>query len=244
MNLYPAIDLYENKVVRLQKGDFKRMTVYHDRPSETARIWEDQGAEWLHLVNLNGARDGRLENLEALSKIRESVNCRIQFGGGIRSADDIRTLLGLGVERVILGSRALEPRFLQSVFEQFPYRVAVGFDVMDGVVKTHGWLSGSGVRLDSALRSLHGFAPAAVIVTDIHKDGMLQGPNFDMIRECLGLARFPIILSGGISDLSDIAQCAALKHPFFDGAIIGKALYEKKFSLASAFDQISRKEVV
>ncbi len=239
MNLYPAIDLYENRVVRLQKGDFKRMTVYHDRPSETARIWEDQGADWLHLVNLNGARDGKLENLEALSKIRAAVNCRIQFGGGIRSAQDVQTLLDLGVERVIVGSRALEPRFLQTVFERFPYRVAVGFDVLDGVVKTHGWLAGSGVRLDAALQSLYGFAPAAVIVTDIHKDGMLQGPNFDMIRGCLELARFPIILSGGISGLADIAQCAALKHSFFDGAIIGKALYEKKFSLNAAFEQIS-----
>ncbi len=244
MHLYPAIDLYENKVVRLQKGDFKRMTVYHDRPSETARIWEDQGAEWLHLVNLNGARDGRLENLEALSKIRAAVNCRIQFGGGIRSAEDIKTLLSLGVERVIVGSRALEPRFLQSVFERFPYRVAVGFDVMDGIVKTHGWLAGSGVHLESALKSLYGFAPAAVIVTDIHKDGMLQGPNFDMIQQCLELARFPIILSGGVSGLRDIKQCAGIRHSFFDGAIIGKALYEKKFSLTAAFNEISGKEVM
>ncbi len=239
MNLYPAIDLYENRVVRLQKGDFKRMTVYHDRPSETARIWEDQGADWLHLVNLNGARDGKLENLEALAKIRAAVNCRIQFGGGIRSAQDVQTLLDLGVERVIVGSRALEARFLQAVFERFPYRVAVGFDVMDGVVKTHGWLAGSGVSLDAALQSLYGFAPAAVIVTDIHKDGMLQGPNFDMIQRCLELARFPIVLSGGISGLEDIEKCAALRHPFFDGAIIGKALYEKKISLTAAFKKIS-----
>jgi phosphoribosylformimino-5-aminoimidazole carboxamide ribonucleotide (ProFAR) isomerase len=110
---------------------------------------------------------------------------------------------------------------------------------MDGVVKTHGWLAGSGVSLDAALQSLYGFAPAAVIVTDIHKDGMLQGPNFDMIQRCLELARFPIVLSGGISGLEDIERCAALKHPFFDGAIIGKALYEKKFSLTAAFKKLS-----
>lgn len=235
MNLYPAIDLYENRVVRLRKGDFNQMTVYHDRPQETARIWEDQGSKWLHLVNLNGARDGKLENLEALGKIRQSVNCRIQFGGGIRKLEDIRILLEMGVERVILGSRALEPRFLEAAFEKFPYRVAVGFDVMDGWVKTHGWLAGSGVTLEAAFKRLYGAAPAAVIVTDIHKDGMLQGPNFDMIRSCLALAKFPVILSGGISSLDDIRQCAALKHPFFDGAIIGKALYERRLSLSEAF---------
>lgn len=239
MNLYPAIDLYENKVVRLRKGDFKQMTVYHDRPEETARIWEDQGSKWLHLVNLNGARDGKLANLEALRNIRKSVNCRIQFGGGVRKTEDIQILLDAGAERVILGSRALEPRFLESAFERFPYKIAVGLDVMDGWVKTHGWLAGSGVTLETALKRLDGFAPAAVIVTDIHKDGMLQGPNFEMIQNCLALARFRVILSGGVSSLDDIQKCAAIRNPFFDGAIIGKALYERKFSLAEAFQKIS-----
>lgn len=242
MNLYPAIDLYEGKVVRLQKGDFKKLTVYHDRPSETARLWEDSGAKWLHLVNLNGARDGKLENLDALKKIRSSVNCRIQFGGGIRSLQDIRTLIDLGVERVILGSRALEPRFLDQALNAFPYRVAVGLDVMDGYVRTHGWLSQSGVLLKTALAQLSGYAPAAIIVTDIHRDGMLRGPNFQMIEECLTLSKAPIILSGGITSLGDISRCQEMSNRLFDGAIIGKALYENKFTLREAFQMSRQKE--
>jgi len=242
MNFYPAIDLYEDKVVRLQKGDFKKMTVYHDRPAETARLWEDSGARWLHLVNLNGARDGKLENLDSLKKIRRQVNCRIQFGGGIRRLDDIRHLLDLGVERVIVGSRALEPHFLDAALTTFPYRVAVGLDVMDGWVRTHGWLSNSSVTLEMALSQLSGYALAALIVTDIHRDGMLQGPNFKMIENCLRLAKAPIILSGGISSLDDLTACSKMKSPLFDGAIIGKALYEKKFTLRQALQINTAKE--
>lgn len=244
MNLYPAIDLYEEKVIRLQKGDFGKMTVYSDRPSEIARLWEDAGAKWLHVVNLNGARDGKLENVAALKKIRASVNCRIQFGGGVRSLDDIRTLIQNGVERIILGSRALEPRFLESALETFPYRIAVGLDVMDGWVKTHGWITKSAVRLESALKQLSGYAVAALIVTDIQKDGMLQGPNFEMIKTCLALSRAPVILSGGISSLRDLKECASLNAPQFDGAIVGKALYERKFSLSDAFQAIYERKTV
>ena len=240
MNLYPAIDLYEGKVVRLMKGDFSKMTVYHDRPSETARLWEDAGARWLHLVSLNGARDGKLENLDVLKKIKQSVNCRIQFGGGVRSVHDIRTLMNLGVDRVILGSRALEPRFLDAALNTFPYRVAVGLDVMEGRVRTHGWLHGSGVRLETALTQLSGYAPAAIIVTDIQRDGMLQGPNFSMIENCLKLSKAPIILSGGMSSIEDIQACGRFETPHFDGAIIGKAIYENKFTLTEAI-QIATK---
>lgn len=242
MNLYPAIDLYEGKVVRLQKGDFKKMTVYHYRPSETARLWVDAGAKWLHLVNLNGARDGKLETLDAVKKIRGQVNCRIQFGGGIRQLDDIRQLLDLGVERVILRSRALEPRFLDAALTIFPYRVAVGLDVLDGWVRTHGWLSTSTVTLEMALSRLSGYALAGLIVTDIQRDGMLQGPNFQMIENCLRLANAPVILSGGISSLDDLRVCSKIKHPRFDGPIIGKALYEKKFTLREAFHMTNTKD--
>ncbi len=242
MNLYPAIDLYEGKVVRLEMGDFKKMTIYHDRPSETARLWEDAGARWLHLVNLNGARDGKLENLVVLKKIRESVNCRIQFGGGVRSLEDIQTLLSAGADRVILGSRALEPQFLDAALRHFPYRVAVGLDVMDRVVRTHGWLSGSDFKLEEALKLLNGYAPAAVIVTDINRDGMLQGPNFKMIEDCLRLSRAPIILSGGVSSAEDIRSCHNIQSPLFDGVIIGKALYEKKLSFQEALEIATRKE--
>ncbi len=234
MNIYPAIDLYEGKVVRLQKGDFSKMKIYHDRPSETARLWEDSGARWLHLVNLNGARDGKLENLDALKKIKQSVNCRIQFGGGVRKIEDIRILLDSGADRVILGSRALDPRFLDLALNTFPHRVAVGLDVMDGIVRTHGWLAGSGVSLGTALANLNSYAPAAIIVTDIHRDGMLQGPNFNMIEDCLRLSRTPVILSGGVSTLEDIRACTRMKSALFDGAIIGKAIYEYQFTLRDA----------
>ncbi len=240
MILYPAIDLYEGKVVRLKKGDYKQMTVYHDRPSEIARFWEDAGARWLHLVNLNGARDGKLENLNELKKIKESVNCQIQFGGGVRKLDDIRLLIQHGVDRIILGSRALEPQFLEAALENFPYRIAVGFDVMDGFVRTHGWLSQSGVKLESALSSLSAYAPAAIIVTDIHRDGMLQGPNFSMIETCLALSKSPVILSGGVSSLDDLKKCKQMTNQYFDGAIIGKALYENRFTLREALQCVQK----
>lgn len=234
MTIYPAIDLYEGKVVRLTKGDFNAMRVYHDRPAETARLWEDAGAKWLHLVNLNGARDSKLSNLDAVSKIRTSVNCRLQFGGGVRTLADIETLISLGIQRIILGSRALEPYFLAAAIERFPYRIAVGLDVMDGWVRTHGWTSRSTQSLPTALKNLGGFPLSAIIVTDIQRDGMLRGPNFDMISDCLKTARAPIILSGGVTTLNDVELCSQIQHPLFDGAIIGKALYERIFSLRDA----------
>ncbi len=233
MNLYPAIDLFKGEVVRLQRGDFNQKTVYSDKPEVVASDWENQGARWLHIVDLEGAKTGIPANVPSLEKIRNKVRCRIQYGGGVRKAEDIRKIVKCGADRVVIGTKALDPDFLAAVLDEFGGRIAVGLDVREGVVQTEGWLA-AGRKVDDLVKDLNRTPLETVIYTDIQKDGMLAGPNFDQLKKLLKRCHARVILSGGVAGIEDIAECGRLKQKNFEGAIIGKALYEKKFTLREA----------
>jgi len=234
MNLYPAIDLYQGKVVRLTRGDFHQEKVYSEKPEEIAREWEKAGAQWIHVVDLEGAKTGILKNRASLAKIRKAVKCKIQFGGGVRDTARIQDLLGEGIDRLVIGTKAIEGSFLKEVLKKFGKSIAVGLDVRNGQIQTEGWMTTSQTPFAVALKFLNKLSLETIIYTDISKDGMLQGPNFKGLEEVLEATRSKVILSGGVSSLDDIQRCTEIQKPNFEGAIIGKALYEKKMSLREA----------
>jgi phosphoribosylformimino-5-aminoimidazole carboxamide ribotide isomerase len=234
MNLYPAIDIYQGKVVRLTRGDYNACTVYSEDPVATARTWEQEGARWIHVVDLEGAKTGVLTSKATLTDICRSVQSRIQFGGGLRNLQDIEKVLALGVSRVVLGTKALDKIFLQEVIARFKEKVAVGLDVLHDRVKTAGWLRDGDITLPEALKLFDQLGVTTLIYTDIEKDGILQGPNWDKLRMVLAHTKSRVILSGGISQISDIEKCCAIKGQNFEGVIIGKALYDKRFQLSEA----------
>lgn len=238
MNLYPAIDLYQGKVVRLTKGDFNACTVYSDKPAEMATTWERQGAQWIHVVDLEGAKTGQLTNGKSLAEICRKVKAQIQFGGGLRTSADIQRVFDLGVSRVVVGTKALDSVFLKSIVRKFGSGIAVGLDVRDNMVKTAGWTEDGNTTLDQALSLAEQFGVKTIIYTDIEKDGVLQGPNWEKLASVLSKTSARVILSGGISALTDMEKCRSITSKNFEGAIIGKALYDKRFSLSEAFQVI------
>lgn len=236
MYVYPAIDLYEGQVVRLSRGDYNQKKVYSDDPKFFAKQWEEQGAKWLHIIDLEGAKAGSLKNHGKLLEIRDYVSCNIQFGGGLRNINDIGTIINAGVQRVILGTKALDESFLKDALDHFGTKIAVGLDIRDGVVQTEGWLEDGEETLESAIEMLNQLSVATIIYTDIHKDGMLEGPNFDKLKEVLAQSKSQVILSGGVSSITDIQKCAELTEENFEGVITGKALYENKFTVHDAVE--------
>lgn len=235
MELYPAIDLYQGKAVRLKGGDFNQVTVYSEHPEEMALAWKNAGARWIHVVDLEGAKCGRIVHGASIEKIRRAVpGCKIEVGGGVRALEDIQALIEFGADRVILGTKALDKDFLGQAVKRFSDRVAVGLDTRQGKVQLEGWLTESGVSLEQALQLLAPYEVRTLIVTDIATDGMLMGPNFKQLENVLRNTRSRVILSGGVSTLDDLRRAAALKFDHFEGVIIGKALYEKRFALEDA----------
>ena len=234
MLIYPALDLYEGKVVRLEKGEFNKQTVYSLDPVAIARKWSDTGVQWLHIVDLEGAKTGILKNFAALTEIRRAVSCNIQFGGGLRTLDSIEKALASGINRVVLGTKALDAKFCEEVLSRFGRQIAIALDLRDGIVQTQGWLEATSVSLEDALQFLNNFSIQTIIYTDIQKDGMLTGPNLNQLEKILESTHANVILSGGISRLEDLQECQNISKKNFDGVIIGKALYEKKFTLEEA----------
>ncbi len=233
MKLFPAIDLYEGKAVRLTRGDYAKMTVYSGAPPQLAEAFAHAGAEYLHLVDLEGAKSGDTPNFETVRSIAAATDLKVEIGGGVRSEDTIERYLSIGVWRVILGTAALmDPAFLARAVARFGARVAVGVDVRDGFVATHGWLQTSTTGCEAFLSHLCEVGVHGVICTDISKDGLLSGTNLALYARLS--SRFPqleIVASGGVSTLSDVQALAGLG---LYGAILGKALYEKKIDLAAA----------
>ena len=240
MNLYPAIDLYNGKVVRLTQGDFKICHVYSDDPAGTAQGFEREGAQWIHVVDLEGAKTGQLVNEAKLVEICRSVKAKIQFGGGLRTIKDIEKVLELGVARVVVGTRALDTAFLETIVQKFGDRLAVGLDVRRDFVQTAGWVRQGNATLLEALKVFNQAGVKTLIYTDIEKDGVLQGPNWEKLSLVLATSTARVILSGGISQLADIEKCRAIKEQNFEGTIIGKALYDKRFTLTEAFGVVSK----
>ncbi|RMF88805.1 MAG: 1-(5-phosphoribosyl)-5-[(5-phosphoribosylamino)methylideneamino]imidazole-4-carboxamide isomerase [Nitrospinota bacterium] len=226
MLLIPAIDLKGGKCVRLRQGDLSQETVYSDDPVAMARHWEEQGATWLHLVDLEGAVSGSAQNREAITRIVEATRLQVQLGGGIRDLETIRHWLELGVERVVLGTVAVQnPSLVAEACQHFPGRIAVALDIFQGRVAIKGWREVSEI---DALALAHFCAECgvtALIITDIQRDGMLQGPNLQMTEAFASQLEVPVILSGGISTLEDLQRVKALHTCGVVGVIVGRALY-------------------
>ena len=232
MEIWPAIDLRGGKCVRLQQGDFGRETVFGDDPAEMAKHWVEQGAPQLHLVDLDGARDGQLANSAAIQAILAAVDIPCELGGGIRTTETIQQLLDLGLSRLVVGTQALkDPDWFRTVCRQFPNKLAVGIDARNGQVATDGWLETSSTDAIQLAQQLASEPLAAVIYTDIDRDGMLNGPNLPAMKDMAQAVDLPVIASGGVSQLSDVTD---LVETGVDGCIIGRALYDGKVRLDEA----------
>ncbi len=232
MQIWPAIDLRGGKCVRLRQGDYARETVYGDDPAEMARKFVADGAQFLHLVDLDGAKEGASANLAAVRAILAEVNIPCELGGGIRDEGAIERLLALGLSRLVVGTRALkEPAWFRAVANQFPGKLALGIDAKSGKVATGGWLETSDVAAVDLARDLSAVPLAAIIYTDIARDGMLQGPNLTAMAEMKAAVSVPVIASGGVTSAKDVADLARIG---MDGCIIGRALYEGTITLQEA----------
>ncbi|WP_068612914.1 1-(5-phosphoribosyl)-5-[(5-phosphoribosylamino)methylideneamino]imidazole-4-carboxamide isomerase [Paenibacillus tuaregi] len=237
--IYPAIDIRDGKCVRLVQGDYARETIYNDNPVEVAKSWEAQGGEYIHLVDLDGAKAGHPVNDELIGQIARSVQVPVQVGGGIRTVSDVERLLSLGVSRLILGTAAIEDRqFTEEVLGQYGDKVAIGIDARDGFVATRGWLETSEVQAEVLAKELAGKGAQTFIFTDISRDGMMQGPNVDAIRALAQASGRTVIASGGVTVQEDLIKLAAYADQGIGGAIVGKALYTGSVDLAQAIQAL------
>ena len=235
MKIYPAIDILDGKAVRLRRGRRADATVYGD-PLEMATKWVSKGAEWLHVVDLDGAFLGRLKNLDLLREMAAAVPlAKIQVGGGIRSITVVESLLDAGIQRVVLGTAAVEdPAFVKQALKQQPHNIAVGIDALDGNVQVAGWTENSHIRAITLAKRLQELGARVVIYTDISRDGVLAGPNIEATKEMLESTDLSVIASGGVSSIADLRHLAELDHSRLDGVIIGKALYEGLIGIEEA----------
>ena len=235
MIILPAIDLLGGKAVRLSQGDYARVTVYNDDPVAQAREFADQGAEWLHVVDLDGARDGVPGNTDIVERIVADVGLPVQTGGGIRTLETMQRLSDAGVSRMVLGTKLATDRdFVSAAVARFGDAVTAGVDARDGMVAIAGWREGTETPADELVRELAAFGIGHLVYTDISRDGMQTGVNVEAYEAIAEEAGFPVIASGGISSLDDIQALAALGPDTVEGAIAGRALYEGAFKLKHA----------
>jgi phosphoribosylformimino-5-aminoimidazole carboxamide ribotide isomerase len=242
-DLYPAIDLRAGRCVRLLRGDYDQETVYGDDPVAQARAFEAAGARWIHVVDLDAARTGEPANRRVIRAICASVSCRVQAGGGVRSEADAGELLRSGVARVVVGTAAVEqPDLVVSLCAAHPGAVAAGLDARGREVATRGWTEGSGRDLVTLARELTHAGVAALVVTEIGRDGTLEGPDVHQLGAVLEATAIPVIASGGVGTLDDLRRLAALEVAGrrLTGAIAGKALYEGRFTVEEGIEACSR----
>lgn len=239
MDVIPAIDLLEGRCVRLYQGDYERSQVFNDNPVEVAKQWVAEGATWLHVVDLDGAKTGKVVNHQAIAAIAQAVSVPIQVGGGLRDRTSVTQLLDLGVQRVILGTVSVEqPQLVAELCQEFPEQIVVGIDARDGKVATRGWLETSEVLAIQLATQMQELGVAAIIYTDIHRDGTLQGPNLEALRELADAVTIPVIASGGVSSVTDLLSILALEPSGVTGVIVGRALYTGEISLRQALQAI------
>jgi len=235
MLIIPAIDLKEGKCVRLEQGLMDKATVYSDDPATTARFWEDQGAELLHVVDLNGAFAGVPKNLDAIKAIRAAIKIPIEVGGGIRDLDTIMTLVSIGINRIILGTAAIEnPSFVREACREFPDTIIVGIDAKEGLVAIKGWAEVTKVQARDLALQMQEYGVIAIIYTDIKRDGMLSGPNIEATQALAKALHIPVIASGGVHTMKDIENLLAVRHSGVSGVITGKAIYSGSLNLREA----------
>lgn len=236
MKLYPAIDILGGNAVRLVKGDFDAKKVYDEDPLSAARGWVQAGASYLHVVDLDGAKRGEPVNLDHLRKIVNELGIAVQYGGGLRSGQAVDDAFAAGAARVILGTAAFtDPELLKHALTTHgPECVLVGVDVRGGRVTTHGWTETTGPSVAAVLEGLQGMGVRQIVYTDVDRDGMLEGPDIEEVRRVAQSTGASMIYSGGIGQLADLDSLAGLGEPRLVGVIVGKALYEERFTVAQA----------
>lgn len=235
--LYPAIDILGGKAVRLAQGDYNRMTVYNDDPVNQAAEWQDQGASWIHVVDLDGARDGRPGNADVIARIVDSCDISVEVGGGIRSMESLDVYAQAGVKRFVLGTALVKnPDFARAATEKYGEAIVAGIDARDGRVATEGWLEGSDILAIELAKRYRAIGIRHTVYTDIARDGMQTGIDDAAYARFADATGMQVVASGGISTLDDLERLARAGIP---GAILGRALYEKSFTLREAIDLVS-----
>jgi len=239
MEVIPAIDLLEGRCVRLYQGDYGQSQVFNENPVEVAQQWVEQGATRLHVVDLDGAKQGHPVNTDIIAAIVQAVGIPVQVGGGLRDRAGVTQLLDTGIERVILGTAAVENQpFVAQLCQEFPSKIVVGIDARQGKVATRGWLETSEVVATELAQQMTNLGVAAIIYTDIHRDGTLVGPNLDTLRELASKVSIPVIASGGVSSITDLLSLLALEPLGVNGVIVGRALYTGDVSLKEAIQAV------
>lgn len=242
MIIYPAIDIRRAKCVRLFQGDPDKETIYADDPVEVARRWQQKGASWLHVVDLDGAFSGRPMNHEIVLSMVRSVNLKVQVGGGIRSEEDVRLYLLAGVDRVVIGTRAFgDMGWFTELCYRYPDRIALGLDARDGLVAVKGWRETMQLSVLEVAKQIEDIPVGAIIYTDISRDGTHKGVNIEATEKLLELTSHPVIASGGVSSLEDIRKLLPLREKGLEGVIIGRALYDGKLALEDALGIVREK---
>ncbi len=240
MEVIPAIDLLSGKCVRLYQGDYQQSQVFSENPVEVAQEWVKQGATRLHLVDLDGAKQGKSANLPVIEAIIKAISIPVQVGGGLRTKENIAQLINLGVDRAIVGTVAVEnPELVKQIATEFSDKIVIGIDARNGKVATRGWLETSEIDAIQLAKQFQEYA-AAIIYTDIHRDGTLQGPNQEALRELTEAINIPVIASGGVSSLTDLLSLLSLEPLGVTGVIVGKALYTGKVDLKEAIQAIGQ----
>ncbi|MEO1005535.1 MAG: 1-(5-phosphoribosyl)-5-[(5-phosphoribosylamino)methylideneamino]imidazole-4-carboxamide isomerase [Cyanobacteria bacterium J06638_38] len=235
MEVIPAIDLLDGKCVRLYQGDYNQADIFSDNPVEIARQWAAEGATRLHVVDLDGAKAGKSVNLSVIEAIANAIEIPVQVGGGLRDRGGVARLLNTGVKRAILGTVAVEkPELVTELCQEFPEQIVVGIDARNGQVATRGWLETSEIAATDLAQRMAQQGAAAIIYTDIHRDGTLSGPNMPALRELAESIDIPVIASGGVSSLTDLLSLLSLESVGVTGAIVGRAIYTGDVSLKEA----------
>ena len=234
MRLYPAIDIIDGKCVRLSQGDYSKKTTFAENPVEVAKMWQEQGGEFLHRVDLDGAKSGDMPNAELISQIAKELDIPVEIGGGIRNMEAIEKYLASGVNRVILGTVAIRnPELVKEAVSRFGEKIVVGIDAKNGAVAVSGWEEVSEVSALDLAKQMEGYGVKTIIYTDIATDGMLNGPNIEAMAEMAAHTSMNVVASGGVTSLEDLKR---LKSTGVEGAIIGKALYTNHIKLSDAVE--------
>jgi phosphoribosylformimino-5-aminoimidazole carboxamide ribotide isomerase len=243
MLVIPAIDIMGGKVVRLTQGAADKQTIYSQSPVAMAEKWAEFGVGLIHIVDLDGALQGELKNLKIVSEIVQAVKPKIELGGGIRDLKTIEKVLAAGIQKVCIGTRALDRKFLSAISKSdFRQAVVISIDAKDGFVHTKGWVEKTSIKTTELAKEVAGLGITTINYTDIAKDGMLEGPNVDSLKELLKIKGIDIVAAGGVTTIEDVKKLKALAKDGLKGMIIGKALYEDKIDLAEAVKICSQKE--
>ncbi|MDD5421899.1 MAG: 1-(5-phosphoribosyl)-5-[(5-phosphoribosylamino)methylideneamino]imidazole-4-carboxamide isomerase [Candidatus Omnitrophota bacterium] len=234
MLVIPAIDIRGGKVVRLGQGEFNRETIYSDSPVDVAKKWDSFGVDMIHVVDLDGAKEGRSVNIKVVADIVRNVRARIELGGGVRDEEAISAAINAGVTKIVVGTKALDEDFLIKVAPRYEGTLVAGIDARSGMVHTNGWVIKTGTKVSDLVKRIERSGIRRINYTDISKDGMLEGPNIKELKELIRSTRLDVVAAGGVSTIEDVKALKALEKDGLKGMIIGKALYEGKIDLAEA----------